>query len=134
MRVKRLSPELAAVCTAALVAGGIGTVAAGDRPAPGQEFAETVYLDARTLGELRASNPDHYARATRILAAANHLCRPHVPEAMLAQFRVQDFSCVPMLLLTSLPPQREIGFRLDHTRYIARVYVTDDPPWAVPVR
>ena len=127
-------PAVAAVCTAALMASGIRTVAAGDTPALAQKSDETVYLDARALEELRSRNPDHYARATRILAAANHLCRPQLPEATLAELRVQDFSCVPMLLLTSLPPQREIGFRLDHTRYIARVYVTDDPPRALPVR
>ena len=67
-------------------------------------------------------------RSARILKAANQLCRPRVPEVYLAQFGVRDFSCAPMLLLTSLPAQREIGFRLDHTRYIARVVVTDDPP------
>jgi hypothetical protein len=132
MRRKLLPPAVAAACTAALTASGIQTVAASDIPA--QVFDRTVYLDSRGLEELRSSNPDHYARAQRILAAANHLCRPHLPEVYLAQFGARDFSCAPMLLLTSLPPKREIGFRLDHTRYIARVVVTDDPPRLVPAR
>lgn len=132
MRRKLSTPAVAAAFTAALTASGIQTVAAGDIPA--QVFDRTVYLDARGLEELRTTNPDHYARAQRILAAANHLCRPRVPEVYLAQFGVRDLSCAPMLLLTSLPPKREIGFRLDHTRYIARVVVTDDPPRLVPAR
>jgi hypothetical protein len=132
MRRKLSSPAVAAACTAALTASGIQTVAASDIPT--QVFDRTVYLDSRGLEELRTSNPGHYARAQRILAAANHLCRPQVPEVYLAQFGVRDFSCAPMLLLTSLPPKREIGFRLDHTRYIARVVVTDDPPRLVPAR
>jgi hypothetical protein len=131
--LRKLFPAAVAVaCAAALTASGIRTVAAGDIPA--QVFDSPVYLDARGLEELRSSNPDHYARARRILAAANHLCRPHLPELYLAQFGVRDFSCAPMLLLTSLPPKREIGFRLDDTRYAARVVVTDDPPRLLPAR
>lgn len=132
MRRKLSTPAVAAAFTAALTASGIQTVAAGDIPA--QVFDRTVYLDARGLEALRTTNPDHYARAQRILAAANHLCRPRLPEVNLAEFGVQNFSCSPMTLLTSLPPQREIGFRLDQTRYIARVYLTDDPPRLLPAR
>jgi hypothetical protein len=97
-------------------------------------FDKTVYLDARALEELRATNPDHYARAQRILAGANHLCRPHAPQALLSELGVRDLTCTPMLLLTSLPPQWQFGFRLDQTRYIARVVVTDDPPRLLPAR
>jgi hypothetical protein len=132
MRRKLSSPAVAAACTAVLAASGLQIVAAGDIPA--QVFDKTVYLDSRGLEQLRSTNPDRYARAQRILAAANRLCRPGVPEVYLAEFGVRDFSCAPMLLLTSLPPKREIGFRLDHTRYIARVVVTDDPPRLVPAR
>ena len=81
MRGKLSSPAVAAAFTAALTASGIQTVAAGDIPA--QVFDRTAYLDARGLEELRTTNPDHYARAQRILAAANHLCRPRVPEGLL---------------------------------------------------
>jgi hypothetical protein len=132
MRRKLSLSTLAAACTAALTASGIRTVAAGDIPP--QVFDKTVYLDSRGLEELRSANPDHYARAQRILAAANHLCRPGVPEVSLAEFGARDFSCSPMLLLTSLPPKTEIGFRLDHTHYIATVVLTDDPPRLLPAR
>ena len=57
-----------------------------------------------------------------------------MPEVYLAEFGVRDFSCAPMLLLTSLPAKREIGFRLDNTRYAATVVVTDDPPRLLPAR
>ena len=132
MRRKLPPPAIAAACMVALVASGIRTVAAGDIPA--QVFHETVYLDARGLEQLRETNPDHYARARRILAAANHLCRPHAPEVYFARLGVRDLSCAPMLLLTSNPPQWRLGFRLDRTCYVASVFVTDDPPRALPVR
>ena len=135
MRRKLPRPAMPAACMAALMASGIGTVAAGDIPA--QVFHETVYLDARGLEQLRETNPDHYARARRILAAANHLCRPHAREvyfARLGRLGVRDLSCAPLLLLTSNPPQWRIGFRLDRTRYVASVFVTDDPPRPLPLR
>ena len=130
MRGKLPRPALAAACMAALVASGIRTVAAGDIPA--QVLNETVYLDARGLEQLRETNPNHYARARRILAAANYLCRPRAPDLYLARFGAQDLSCAPMLLQTSNPPQWRIGFRLDRTRYVASVFLTDDPPRLLP--
>jgi hypothetical protein len=93
-----------------------------------------VYLDAETLAQLRTANPNHYARVRRILAAANYLCRPRLPDVYLASFGAQDLSCLTMLLLTSNPPQWRIAFRLDETRYVATVRITDDPPRPVPAR
>src|SRR5207244_12611037 len=116
---RKLSPgAVAAACVAALTASGIQIVAADDIPA--QVFDRTVYLDSRALEELRSSNPDHYARAERILAAANHLCRPPVPEDYLAEFGLRHFSCAPTLLLTRLPPQRDIGFGPGRPRHLPR--------------
>src|SRR2546429_224430 len=46
----------------------------------------------------------------------------------------RDLSGAPLLLLPSTPPQWRIGFRLDRTRYVASVFVTDDPPRPLPVR
>ena len=95
---------------------------------------QAIDLDASTLARLRVTNPNHYARAEQILAAANYLCRPRVPDVYRASFGAQDLSCLPMVLLTSNPPQRRIGFRLDETRYTATVWVTDDPPRPMPAR
>jgi hypothetical protein len=45
-----------------------------------------VYLDdPAALEQLRTSNPTHYARAQKILAAANHLCRPKPAEIEYAK-------------------------------------------------
>jgi|SRR5579862_6503669 len=107
---------------------------AGDDRIPSVTLPQSVYLDAATLARLRVSNPNHYARAERILTAANYLCRPRVPDVYLASFGAQDLSCEPMVLLTSNPPQWRIGFRLDETRYVAAVWITDDPPRTMPVR
>jgi hypothetical protein len=88
-----------------------------------------VYLDdPAALEQLRTSNPTHYARAQKILAAANHLCRPTPAKIEYAKLDAKDVSCSASLLRTSNPPKHQIRFRLDDTQYIALVVVTDDPP------
>jgi hypothetical protein len=88
-----------------------------------------VHLDGpASLAELRATNPAHYARAQKILAAADHLCRPTAGEVEYAKFDARNISCIRSLIRTSNPPKREISFRLDDTQYIALVTLTDDPP------
>ena len=81
------------------------------------------------LQNLRARNPGHYARARRIIAAANVLCRPGRLRLQGTGLEKRDLSC-GHLFMTSNPAKREITFRLDHTTYIALVTVTADPPKA----
>jgi hypothetical protein len=88
---------------------------------------EEVRLDSpAALEHLRSTNPAHYAQAVKILADANHLCRPARGE--LQRAHPEEPSCTEFLLRTSNPPKREVRFSLDHTRYVALVTVTDDPP------
>jgi hypothetical protein len=88
-----------------------------------------VYLtDPAAVEQLRTTNPVHYARAQKIISAANYLCRPTPGEIEYASADAKDVSCIRTLLRTSNPPKREIHFRLDDTTYIALVTVTDDPP------
>src|SRR2546429_518416 len=110
--------------TLALAAAG----AAGARAKGG-----VVNLDWATLEQLRTSNPIHYARAQKILAAANPLCKPVRGEVEYAQYGAKDLSCLAHLVKTSNPPKREIRFKLDDTRYIALVVLTDEPPRLVQV-
>jgi hypothetical protein len=92
-----------------------------------------VYLNgAADLERLRSSNPDHYWKAERILAAADHLCRPGPAEVQYVGFDISDLACSRMLLKTSNPPKWQIAFRLDDTRYVALVTVTDDAPRVIP--
>lgn len=74
MRCKLVSLALAAACTAAQLGIGMEAVAGDQVPAGAAD--EVVYLDASTLARLQVTNPNHYARAQRILTAANYLCRP----------------------------------------------------------
>ncbi len=93
----------------------------------------TVYLSGPAdLARLRATNPAHYARAEKIMAAANELCRPGAGAVSHARFQARDVSCADMLLRTSNPPKRQINFTLDDTHYIALVVITDDPARLVP--
>lgn len=95
---------------------------------------KVVYLDgAADLARLRSTNPEHAARAEKIMAAANELCRPKPGDISYARFQARDISCSEMLLRTSLPPKRQIDFTLDDTRYIALVVITDDPPRLFPL-
>jgi hypothetical protein len=94
-----------------------------------------IYLDGPAdLARLHATNPAHYARAERILAAANELCRPQTGDVSYVRFQAREISCSDMLLKTSNPPKRQINFTLDDTRYIALVVVTDNPPRAKLLR
>jgi hypothetical protein len=92
-----------------------------------------VHLDTpEQLADLRATNPNHYARATRIMVAANRLCPPGAPKVQEADLRnnSRDLSC-GHAFLTSNPPKREISFTLDGTHYVALVTITASPPKSI---
>jgi len=90
-----------------------------------------VHLNDAALAQLRLTNPIHYARAQKILGAANELCRPTAGEVQYAKFDARSISCIRALVKTSNPPKREIRFQLDDTQYVALVVLTDDPPRVV---
>ncbi len=94
--------------------------------------AETVQLFSQEdLARLRASNPNHFARATQLMEAANRYCSLHPPKVQSAELRSSELTC-GRIEKTSNPPKREIHFKLDRTRYIALVTMTADPPELVP--
>ena len=92
-----------------------------------------VRLDSpEDLASLRAANPIHFARAQRLIAAANKLCRPGQPKLQSTELDSRHITCGHMFR-TSNPPKREISFTLEGTNYIALVPVTADPPRPVRV-
>lgn len=116
---------LIGACTAPAIADEAQLTAAPKR---------TVYLNGPSdLERLRQVNPAHYARAERILTAANHLCRSG-PGQLQEAAQARDLSCDGSFLRTSNPPKWQITFTLDDTRYVALVAVTDDPPRLTPAR
>jgi hypothetical protein len=102
-----------------------------DQPVAAVAFKPPVRLaSAADLAQLRKTNPDHYARAVRLMSSANSLCKPGKPKLQNAKLQSadgRDISC-DMLLLTSYPPKRALSFMLDGTRYVAIVTITADPP------
>ncbi len=85
----------------------------------------TVHLDTPAdLERLRTANTDHYARAVRLMAAADRLCKRG--EQKLQDTDGRDISC-DMTLLTSNPPKRRVSFTLDETHYVAIVTITANP-------
>ncbi len=114
----------AALCALVLSLACISPVTADVAVPPKQ----TVYLTGPAdFAMLRATNPSHYARAQRIVAAANQLCRPGREELNFAGLDAGKPRCSALLLKTSNPPKRTVSFKLDDTLYIATVVVTDDP-------
>lgn len=91
-----------------------------------------VHLDTpQDLARLAATNPGHYARARRLIASDNTLCRPGRPK--LENTDARGISCT-LLLLTSNPPKRELSFTLDRISYVALVTLTADRPRPVPAQ
>ena len=102
------------------------SVCCADGPVDPQILTPAVPLNSTAdLARLRESNPNHYARAVRLMEAANTLCKPGEPKLQNTDGR--DISC-DMLLLTSDPPKRALSFTLDSTRYVAIVTITVDRP------
>jgi hypothetical protein len=101
-----------------------------DQPVAAVASRPPVHLgSAADLAQLRKTNPDHYARAVRLMSSANSLCKPGEPKLQNTDGR--DISC-DMLLLTSFPPKRALSFTLDGTPYVAIVTITADPPHLTP--
>jgi hypothetical protein len=111
MRKSRLTLGMAVVCMFSGLAWADGVVRLDG---PGD------------LEQLRHSNFRHYQQALKIMGEANELCRPHAGN--VEKTGAQDVACSQMLLRTSNPAKREITFRLDSTKYVALVAMTDDPP------
>jgi len=113
-----------------VVPGEISITAIANEP-PAQRPAppRLVYLyGATSMEQLKSANPNHYARAERIIAAADELCKPGPDEVQFAKFEAKEISCQGMQIKLSNPPKREIGFTLDDVRYVALVTLTDSKP------
>lgn len=94
-----------------------------------------VYLNGpKSLAALQRVNPLHYARAERIIAAANEVCRPGPLERYYARFGAREISCTAMFLRLSNPPKKQLAFRLDNTRYVALATITDEAAKLMPLR
>jgi hypothetical protein len=92
--------------------------------APSNAFPRTVYLGGvAAVEQLRMTNPRDYPRVQRILASADQLCKPGEPKALALKLDAQEVHC-GAFIFTSDPPQRQISFRLDDTRYIAMIFLT----------
>jgi hypothetical protein len=103
-------------------------------PIPPTPPVHTVYLNTSAAwDELRAADPERYARAQKIVAAANQICQPGPPKAYFAQFDARDVACERMMLFTSLPPKRRLSFRMEDTLYVAMVVVDESKARLIPV-
>jgi hypothetical protein len=105
-----------------LVLAAAATVASAETPA----VKRTVCLDHLVLEELKTSNPERYAQVRKVMASASELCRPNAARQWQVA-NVSAASCSSMLLKTSFPPKRTVGFQIDDTWYVANVIVRDLP-------
>jgi hypothetical protein len=105
---------------------GSTSILAADEPAAAAKPPAVVWLRGLSdLEKLKQANPNHYARAQKIMAAADQVCKPGPLAVVPADADAKDTSCVDMMVLTSYPPKRQIGFRLDDVRYVALVVLTE---------
>jgi hypothetical protein len=72
------------------------------------------------LEKLASSNPKHYGKIVGILDGIGHKSVSEVPSWIRTSFDAGDVS-FSSFLLTSYPPLRDLSFRIDDTRYHARV-------------
>ena len=104
--------------------------ASGEAPRP----ARYVDLNAPGVMErIKGASPAHYEA---ILGIVEGLARhPHAtdPRWIQASFGAKDVS-YGMALLASYPPQRNIAFTLDATRYQGRVTLGSGRAYFVPAR
>ena len=121
--------------TLALAGAAALSAAAADHPLSSAATPpkQTVYLygDA-SLEELRTSNPLHYARAAKILAAAPQLCRFDGSGNVVPIADAQDVHCLRGFIKPSLPPKWQLNFRLDDVQYIAIITVKGFNPKLTP--
>jgi hypothetical protein len=104
---------------------GAGVALADEAPAA-VEQPPTVYLRGeQDMERLKSSNPNHYERARKIMAAADVVCKPGPLSVVPAEANAKDTSCASMLVLTSYPPKRTIGCTLDDVHYVAYVVLTE---------
>jgi hypothetical protein len=121
MRAKTLVSIIPAL-TASLF--GTALALADDAPAA-VKLPPTVYLRGeQDLEQLKAANPNHYERARKLMAAADVVCKPGPLSVVPAEANAKDTTCANMMVLTSYPPKRTIGFTLDEVRYVAYVVLT----------
>ena len=93
--------------------------------APLATAAATYRLDdPRAMERLARDNPDHFARATRIVQVIRDADCTGAPKAIPVQLQVRSLRCQPSLLLTSYPAKREVSFRLDDDTYEGRVAIS----------
>lgn len=122
MRAKTLVSIVPALAASVF---GAAVALADDAPAALKQ-PPTVYLRGeQDLEQLKSLNPDHYERARKIMAAADVVCKPGPLSVVPAEANAKDTSCANMLVLTSYPPKRTIGFTLDDVHYVAYVVLTE---------
>jgi hypothetical protein len=123
--------------TSALLLASAATVASAETQAPSglvlgigarhpDGIKRTVYLDHVALEDLKKSDPARYAQVQKVMVAASEICGPNAARQW-AVANIKSASCSSMLLKTSNPPKREIGFQIDDTWYVALVTVRDRP-------
>ena len=121
MRKDMVSAILGLLCAAALAGTPLTAVWAKDPP----QAEKWVHLyGPADLEHLRQTNLDHYLRARKIMAAANEICKPGLPQLYMALRDTTDPAC-GVMWMTSWPPKKLLSFRLDNVHYLALVTVTN---------
>ena len=101
---RAVGSAIVSLLCATAVSGVCLAQAAPAIPPSALQVQKSVNLNKPTdLEHLRATNPDHYLRAQKIIAAANEICQPGAAQPSPTRFNADAVNCQSMLWLTSLP-------------------------------
>jgi hypothetical protein len=77
------------------------------------------------LNQLKQEHPQRYQAVSALLRASEHApCQGGEIEVLKTRFNVKDLECA-MMVLTSYPAKRHVGFELDGVNYEATVVLKD---------
>lgn len=103
-------------------------------PAWAENPVRTIDLNTPGILEaLKEKNPAHYQAVEKILANVAHVPDLAVKRWLQVEFNAKDAQ-YGYAILTSYPPKKDLSFRLDDTRYRARIVLVDAKPKVIPAR
>ena len=104
---------------------GASVTLAEDAPAAVKRPSVVYLRGDKDLEKLKQANPDHYARAKILMAAADVVCKPGPLSVVPTEANAKDTKCADMLVLMSYPAKRTLVFTLDDVYYVAYVVLTE---------
>ncbi len=86
------------------------------------------------LEQVARENPEHYRQIVEMIRIAEQLSCEKAVKLYHANFKARDIDCVGLMILTSDPPKRRLGFTLDTTKYMTVVTIKTSGGKLIPAK